>query len=460
VGRSIKEASLVAGAMILLSGCQNVGPLAIDAGRDRYSSAIQSTTKAQTLANIVRVYKHDSTSFVDVTEIDATTTLTGTAGGTVSGIGSKPGTYGILGAATSGVTYTETPLIRYVPLVGQGLVSQMVKPLDVDAVESLIISGWGPLAVLDLVALTLTPDQTSSFAALNIISHLSNHYDVILVAEKSESTGTQPSQQRRGPGGQDNSSGNRPPANDTLTIFYRPSKVPAVPGLSPERAARLWQVLSSFYGGTQKNSPNSIELRTAPVAPARLKDPIKNGAPLLKTYSGIGILKSITEKPASKIRFVSRDEFEEIRHHDRNKNATDLGFYLLSPEEDRDDNPQYKEFQKINKDVEDWISTPSDDPIGRLTLYEKTGLSYADFIQGNRRLGMLRRYILIIKDDVAPENAYVAYQYKGSWYYIDADDQISQKNFHLISLLLTVMAVPPTASPITTSIPVGGGATP
>jgi hypothetical protein len=42
------------------------------------------------LANILRVKNSDTTSFVDVTESDATTTLTG---GTAGGIGSRPGTF-------------------------------------------------------------------------------------------------------------------------------------------------------------------------------------------------------------------------------------------------------------------------------------------------------------------------------------------------------------------------------
>jgi hypothetical protein len=104
--------------LLLLGACQVVGPVAIDAGRDRYNSALQSTAKVQTLANIVRVYKHEPMSFMDVTEVDATTTLAGTASSTVSGIGSKPGTYGTLGSITPGISYSESPLIRYVPLVG------------------------------------------------------------------------------------------------------------------------------------------------------------------------------------------------------------------------------------------------------------------------------------------------------------------------------------------------------
>ena len=62
---------------------------------------------------------------------------------------------------------------------------------------------------------------------------------------------------------------------------------------------------------------------------------------------------------------------------------------------------------------------------------------------------------LIVEDDISPINAYVAYLYQGKWYYIDGEDEISKRNFNLISLLLTVMSVPSTTTPITTSISLG-----
>jgi hypothetical protein len=63
-----------------------VGPIAIDQGRARYNNIIQSTAKEQTFANIVRVYHHEPTAFMDVTEVDATTTLAGSANGVLTNI--------------------------------------------------------------------------------------------------------------------------------------------------------------------------------------------------------------------------------------------------------------------------------------------------------------------------------------------------------------------------------------
>jgi hypothetical protein len=485
VGRvtSIERAGLLAGTLIVLSGCQSVGPIAIDAGRDRYNSAIQSTAKVQTLENIVRVSKHDSTSFMDVTEVDATTTLTSTAGGTVSGIGSKPATYGTLGTLTGGVTYTEAPLVRYVPLVGQGLVAQMVSPLTVDAIESLINSNWPAVAVLDLTVVSLTANQRTTLAALNIISSLANNSDVMLVAGKSELTDAQkaapPGSNSQDKNGNNNNSNNsnasKVAAHDALVIYPRPLNPAVSFEPNPRRTPQLWQKLQALYASTQKHAvcavagaclPNPIELRTGPVPPATALKEHLFGVPLLKTYSGIGILKNATEYGQPKISFVSRAKYEEIRQYPWDEVEPDIGFYTLrSGDEGPLDNTEYKndpKFIKVDKEIEHWIANAPDRGEvlkERLGVYDPPGLSVSnpDFILGNTRLATLRRYVLVICDDVAPANAYVSYPYQGHWYYIDGNDQISQRNFNLISLLLTVMSVPSAVPPITTSVSVGGG---
>ncbi len=93
-----------------------------------------------------------------------------------------------------------------------------------------------------------------------------------------------------------------------------------------------------------------------------------------------------------------------------------------------------------------------------LLVYWPSGVSISDkdFINGNTRLAELRRYILIITDNLPPTNAYVSHFERGIWYYIDGADLIFQKNFELVSLFLTMMAVPSTTPPITPTISVGG----
>jgi hypothetical protein len=45
---------------------------------------------------------------------------------------------------------------------------------------------------------------------------------------------------------------------------------------------------------------------------------------------------------------------------------------------------------------------------------------------------------------------------QGKWYCIDGSDVISQKNFDLISLFLTMMAIPSAVPPLSPTINVGG----
>ena len=143
--RRTAELVLVAATLSFFSGCQYVGPIAIDQGRDRYNGVIQATSKEQTFSNIIRVRNHEPTSFMDVSEVDATTTLSGNVTGGISSIGAvanpkstSAGTFaGQVGAVSGGAVYTEQPLIRYTPLLGQALVAQMVTPVSADALADL-----------------------------------------------------------------------------------------------------------------------------------------------------------------------------------------------------------------------------------------------------------------------------------------------------------------------------------
>ena len=60
-------------------------------------------------------------------------------------------------------------------------------------------------------------------------------------------------------------------------------------------------------------------------------------------------------------------------------------------------------------------------------------------------------------DHLPTDLPYVSHFDHGQWYYIDAHDQVSQRNFDLISLFLTMMAVPSALPPIAPTISVGGG---
>jgi hypothetical protein len=67
-------------------------------------------------------------------------------------------------------------------------------------------------------------------------------------------------------------------------------------------------------------------------------------------------------------------------------------------------------------------------------------------------LTFARRYILIITSDAPPSASYVQYFYDGRWYYIDKADQISKRNFVLLTALLIVQATAAPPLPIAPTI--------
>jgi hypothetical protein len=493
---------IVAAALSVFSGCQSVGPIAIDAGRDRYNGVIQSTAKVQTLANIVRVYKHEPTSFMDVTEVDTGTSLTGSVTGAVTGIGAKAGTSGgtlagQVGGVTPGVSYSENPVIRYIPLTGQGLVAQLVQPLSPDAIQDLKDSDWQTVPLINFVVDKIAPDYNQNRTVANIIELLDRLHGVTLAATKSELTPEQSSTANAssGRGGQQGggTNANRAVQNDSLTLYLRPTstqseqdrrlvlqlwsrlvwmyqetQVKFVPqksarcgqfGLYPKsgNGVRRWnQFLAQHFNVNEAFDclPNSIELRTTAVVEAAQLRKVKTGMPLLRTYSALGILKNATEEAAPLIDFVSHERYERIRAEPWNLQDLTYPFYTLLSGDGRDNAD--RETSDDSK-LDAWIKN-----IRRkqdLLVYEPRD-GFADLASYSTLNGDLfnrRRFILVIESDEPPPNAYVAYFYQGKWYYIDDYDEVSKLNFDFVSLLLTVMAVPPTTQPLTPTISVGGG---
>src|SRR5271166_4501150 len=106
--------------LIGVAGCQFFGPTSIQVGRPVYNEVIQQTSKLQIFANIIRVYHHEPTSFMDVSQISAQFTVQGTLMGAVMAIGGAR-----TGSTNIGLLFQENPVITYSPLTGQSLVSQI-----------------------------------------------------------------------------------------------------------------------------------------------------------------------------------------------------------------------------------------------------------------------------------------------------------------------------------------------
>ncbi|HEY3919280.1 MAG TPA: hypothetical protein VGL83_15935 [Stellaceae bacterium] len=571
------KALLAAGMAGGLWGCQLLGPDSISLGRDRYNTIIQTTSMEQTMGNIVRVYQHEPPQFMDVTEVDAVLSAGGSLTASAANIGatglrtSTSVTNGRTGTAGGTIQYSETPTIRYVPLLGQALVAQLVTPVSVDAMGLLYDSSWPTAPLLDFASAYLTLDYDEFYSAFNTLIELDANDAIELAAARSdlleggEAANTTKTPSTAGAGGKTAPAGKSDSGteNNALVIYLRPFHPHAVAGKrmdsdvtekggkraegadlsEKQRVLQLWIRLLRLYADTQPSFtaprectslglvgmnpaqlkawgmgiadkgdaaldaarrciPTQIELRVVPV-PRMLasgQNPAESAAirnlvsraPLMRTYSALGILKAAMERPHPKVELVTPERGREIRAHPWNRDADSLSYYTLLPSDEDSvdcpaaiaqdggcDNPAPGDINAgnwkiINETLACWIANSATDPAGAcatpsapsaatpdhdLYSYEPAGADPLSdpYVQYNIRLGALRRYLLIVVADRLPAEApYISYFSQGRWYYIPADDPVSQRNFHLLSLFLTMMAIAPSTQPLSPVINVGG----
>jgi hypothetical protein len=194
---------------VILPGCQQLGPLALEQGRERYNEKIQNTSRDQLFANIIRVANSEPPLFMDVSEVDAAEAIQSTLTGGVSGIGTLLGlqsagpavptspTAGSLstrvapnqaGNVAGGVQYQESPTIRYLPLSGQPLIQQISTPISVVALVNLLNSDWPHLPILDFALDKIAPEPEDYYATLDAIVGLLDYSALAVTAEKSDAT--------------------------------------------------------------------------------------------------------------------------------------------------------------------------------------------------------------------------------------------------------------------------------
>jgi hypothetical protein len=270
----IRALAITAGTSIAVAGCQWLGPNAIHESRDRYNDIIQATTKNQTLANIVRVYNHEPTLFMDVTEVDAAQSFQGQLTGGAAGIGANTGTSGSsimgrTGSAQGMAQYSESPTIRYFPLLGQALVEQLVQPVSVDVLGQLTDSDWPAGPVLNFALDYLTSDFDESYTALNAIMELDNYQALQYSAAQSDLTKAK-SDDKTVPGAGMVVNVQTTPAKagtkDTLVIYllpYHPHETELDSLKKKTRVLQLWTRLLRLYAGTQPQSPENLAKPTS-----------------------------------------------------------------------------------------------------------------------------------------------------------------------------------------------------
>jgi hypothetical protein len=130
---------LLAATYLAISGCTQLGPGLVKAGRNEYNIAIQQTESEETLLNIVRLRYGDRPLYMDVGSVSTQFRWS-------QGVSATAAARRLPGADEAGIggnlEYSERPTLTYTPIGGADFVRGVLTPVDMDTFVLLANAGW------------------------------------------------------------------------------------------------------------------------------------------------------------------------------------------------------------------------------------------------------------------------------------------------------------------------------
>lgn len=126
---------------LTVSGCAQLGPDLVKAGRNDYNKVLAQTNDEETLLNLVRLRYADNPVIMQVNSVS--TSFTWNQGLQVEGESYESGSNDSFFGGRGSLEYTERPTITYTPLAGADYVKKILTPLEIDSLLLLSKSGWG-----------------------------------------------------------------------------------------------------------------------------------------------------------------------------------------------------------------------------------------------------------------------------------------------------------------------------
>lgn len=151
-------------AILLFTGCTSIGPKQMDLDRGRYNDVVFDTDNAQMLKNIVRMRYNEPISFLKVTNVTSSYSLTSslaasqalpnysytdssgvtttvTPGSPTSQVFNKMKDITWTWGLVPSISYADSPTLSYVPINDSVLVKELLKPINFDQVSLLFHGG-------------------------------------------------------------------------------------------------------------------------------------------------------------------------------------------------------------------------------------------------------------------------------------------------------------------------------
>jgi hypothetical protein len=125
---------------LILSGCVQLGPKLVQAGRNDYNQVLAQTNDEEMLLNLVRLRYGDSPVFMDVTSVS--TSFNWQQGLDAQAFQYEPDSVDSNVGVRGNLNYSESPTITYTPLGGADFVRSVLTPIRLESLILLAHSGW------------------------------------------------------------------------------------------------------------------------------------------------------------------------------------------------------------------------------------------------------------------------------------------------------------------------------
>lgn len=371
--------------ILLLAGCNSVGPKTIRGARFGYNEAIARSWNEQLLLNLVRLQYRDTPLFLEVTSITARYTMGYNAGASVSSADADDTMKGLTTAAGAvtgrsfsrgdsdsdsaradlGLFFQEEPTITYTPLQGKKFAQQLLTPIAPDAILLLSQSGWSIARVMRLCVQELngvynapsasgpTPEYVPQYKEFN---ELTNVLRKLQMARNVE-----------------------------LGVITREDGPPLI----------------EFHFRTGPETEPDIAFLTRLLTPGKEPGKLPDTMVFTQNYElgkqEDGILRLRTRSMLGVLHYLSQAVEVPKRHRDK-------GYVTITRNDDE------------AKTVFDWSTV---------------------FKWSEEGTGSLMR---IRSSDTLPLRAHVRVHYRGTWFYIDDTDLDSKSTFQLLTNLISLQA--------------------
>ena len=152
----------------LIASCARWGGNVLEENHVAFNTSVSDAMDRQMLLNIVRMSKDKPVQWMVVSAINVQVT----AGANVNGLASIPSNGLVAGETGGGVSLNYTPNITFIPKQGEQLAREMMSPIPVSTVESMVSASWPISWVLFLAAEQVQSIQSFDVTRTNgVVTH-------------------------------------------------------------------------------------------------------------------------------------------------------------------------------------------------------------------------------------------------------------------------------------------------